>query len=250
MWQAFIDLLTNILGGLEGVVGDWGLAIIILTVIIRVILTPLTVKATKSSAQMQVLQPRLKEIQEKYADDPQKQQQAMQDFYAHNHFNPLGGCLPLLLQMPIFFALFSVLKQVEGNFYFILPSLSVSPADAFSQWGLADAWVYILLDILFGVLTLIPMLMNSATSDPDQAKQTKIMGAVMAVMMVYFGWTVPVGVVLYYNTSSIWGVVQQQFITKKVMEKARVEEEERQLNAPIKVDVVRKEKNPRPRKKA
>jgi YidC/Oxa1 family membrane protein insertase len=250
MWQAFIDLLTNILSAIEGAVGDWGLAIIILTAIIRIILSPLTIKATRSSAQMQVLQPRLKEIQEKYADDPAKQQEAIQEFYAHNHFNPLGGCLPIFLQMPIFFALFSVLKQVEGSFYTILPSLSVSPADAFAQWGLASAWVYIALDILFGILTLVPMLMNSMNSDQEQAKQTKIMGAVMAIMMVYFGWTVPVGVVLYYNVSSIVGVIQQQFITKKIMEKAKAEEEERLLNAPIQVDVVRKEKKNRPRKKA
>ncbi|MCH3942660.1 MAG: YidC/Oxa1 family membrane protein insertase [Atopobiaceae bacterium] len=250
MWQAFIDLLTNILSAIEGAVGDWGLAIIILTAIIRIILSPLTIKATRSSAQMQVLQPRLKEIQEKYADDPAKQQEAIQEFYAHNHFNPLGGCLPIFLQMPIFFALFSVLKQVEGSFYTILPSLSVSPADAFAQWGLASAWVYIALDVLFGILTLVPMMMNSMNSDQEQAKQTKIMGAVMAVMMVYFGWTVPVGVVLYYNVSSIVGVIQQQFITKKIMEKAKAEEEERLLNAPIQVDVVRKEKKNRPRKKA
>lgn len=250
MWQAFIDLLTNILSAIEGAVGDWGLAIIILTAIIRIILSPLTIKATRSSAQMQVLQPRLKEIQEKYADDPAKQQEAIQEFYAHNHFNPLGGCLPIFLQMPIFFALFSVLKQVEGSFYTILPSLSVSPADAFAQWGLASAWVYIALDVLFGILTLVPMLMNSMNSDQEQAKQTKIMGAVMAIMMVYFGWTVPVGVVLYYNVSSIVGVIQQQFITKKIMEKAKAEEEERLLNAPIQVDVVRKEKKNRPRKKA
>lgn len=252
MWDWFIQFLTSVLAQLASFLGDWGLAIIVLTFIIRLILTPLTVKSTRSSAKMQALQPRMKEIQERYADDPAKQQEEMQNFYAENKFNPLGGCLPVLLQMPIFFALFSVLKAVpsEAHFYNILSSLSFSPAESLASLGISGAIVPILLDILFGVLTLIPMLLqNQATSDPAQVKQTRIMGAVMAVMMVYFGWGVPVGVVLYYDTSAAFGVVQQKFVTTKVLEKAKAEEEERAKNAPIQVDVVRKDKKPRPHKK-
>lgn len=250
MWDWFIQFLTNVLALLAGTLGDWGLAIIVLTFIIRLILTPLTVKSTRSSAQMQALQPKMQEIQEKYADDPMKQQEAMKAFYAENKFNPLGGCLPVLLQMPIFFALFSVLKAVpaEAHFYNILNSLSLSPADAWTQGGIAGAWVFILLDVLFGVLTLLPMMMN-ASSNPEQAGTNKIMGVVMGCMMMYFGWSVPVGVVLYYNVSAAWGVVQQKFITQKVLDNAKAQQEERMKNAPIEVEVVRKEKKPRPHKK-
>ena len=167
MWEWFIGFLTTILEGLQHICGDWGLAIIILTFIIRLILTPLTLKSTRSSAQMQVLQPKLLEIQETYANDPVRQQEELRKIYSEHKFNPLGGCLPMLLQMPIFFALFTVLKQVptEAHFYGILPSLADSVAQVVATAGFAGAWVYILLDLLFGGLTFLPMWMNTRNSD-------------------------------------------------------------------------------------
>ena len=253
MWDAFIKLLYDILAAIANVVGDWGLAIILFTFIIRLLLTPLTIKSTKSSAKMQALQPMMKEIQEKYADDPQRQQQELQKFYAENSFNPLGGCLPLLLQMPIFFALFAVLRNLlpaEAHFYNILPSLSQSLSGAFANGGIQEAWIYIVLDILFGVLTLVPMLVNAKSSEPAQRNQTLVMGVVMAGMMMWFGINVPVGVLLYYDTSAAWGAIQQTFITRRVLETAKKEHEERMKNKPIEVDVVRKEHKPRQHKKS
>ena len=97
MWDWFIWFLKSVLEFFANTFGDWGLAVIILTVIIRLALTPLTIKSTKSSAKMQALQPKLQEIQELYADDPQKQTEELQKFYSENKFNPLGGCLPVLI---------------------------------------------------------------------------------------------------------------------------------------------------------
>ena len=174
-----------------------------------------------------------------------------QKFYSENKFNPLGGCLPTLIQMPVFFALFSVLRyQIpEGaHFYGVFESLAITTNDAVSSLGIVGAWVYVLFVLAFGILTLVPMLLNTQPDSP-QASQTKIMGAVMALMMIWFGWNVPVGVVLYYVTSSAWGVVQQVFITRKVMEKAKADEAERMANQPARIDVVRKERKPRPHKK-
>jgi YidC/Oxa1 family membrane protein insertase len=250
MWDWFIDFLTMILQWIANFVGDWGLAIILLTFVIRLALTPLTVKSTRSSAKMQALQPKMMEIQERYADDPTKQSEEMRKFYSENKFNPLGGCLPMLLQMPIFFALFQVLQNkipAEACFFNILDSLSNSVSGAISSMGWTGAWVYILLDVLFGVLTLIPMLMNQTS--PEQAQQTRIMGIVMAAMMMWFGWSVPVGVVLYYDTSAAWGAVQQLFITRRVMDKVKEDEAKRLAEQPVQVDVVRKEKKNRPHKK-
>jgi YidC/Oxa1 family membrane protein insertase len=251
MWDWFINFLTQALASLADILGDWGLAIIVLTFIIRLLLTPLTVKSTKSSAKMQALQPRMMEIQQRYADDPVKQNEEMRKFYSENKFNPLGGCLPMFLQMPVFFALFSVLKMVpeSAHFYGILDSLGQSVQGAVAATGWAGAIVYILLDVLFGVLTLVPMLMNSKNTSPDQASQTKIMGVVMAAMMMWFGWSVPIGVVLYYDTSAAWGAIQQLFITQRVMDKVKAEEAERLKNQPVQVDVVRKERKDRPHKK-
>ena len=251
MWDWFVSFLTSILAGIQGFVGDWGLAIIVLTFIIRILLTPLMARSTASTARMQLVQPKLTEIQEKYADDPEKMAEETRKIYSEMNFNPLGGCLPVFLQMPIFFALFTVARQVpsDASFFSILPSLSSSVSDMVAANGFGGAVVYILFDLLFGVLTLIPLVFNQ-TQTGEQRQQSITMGVVMAVMMVWFGWSVPAAVLLYYNTSAIWQVVQQRFITQNVMKKAREEAEAKMADAPVEVDVVRREKKKRPHKKS
>ena len=208
MWEWFIDFLTAVLAGIEGFVGDWGLAVIILTVIVRLILTPLMAHSTRSTARMQVMQPKLQEIQERYADDPVRQSEELRKVYADMKFNPLGGCLPLLLQMPIFFGLFSVVQAVPADacFYNILPSIATSCSTVVAESGWLVAAPYIIFDILFGVLTFIPMVLNTSMQDSSQRSQTMTMGGVMAVMMLMFGWGVPAAVLLYYVTSALWQV--------------------------------------------
>ena len=256
MWEAFTNLLTQILTTLHGFCGDWGLAIIILTLIVRLLIMPLMTRSTRSSAKMQVLQPKLQELQERYADDPERLQKEMSKFYAENQFNPLGGCLPILLQMPIFFALFGVIRSVgelaggTASFYNIVPDLSVGPRDVIASAGWGAAAVYIFLDLLFGVLTLVPMLLNTNMStDPQQQKTTRMMGIFMAVWMVWIGWGLPSGVLLYYNTSALWQVAQQQLVTKRVMDQARAEAEAELANKPVEIDVVRRDRKKRPHKK-
>ena len=251
MWEWFINFLTWVLAGIQGVVGDWGLAVIILTVIIRLLLTPLMAHSTKSTARMQVMQPKLQEIQERYADDPERQAEELRKVYADMKFNPLGGCLPIFLQMPVFFGLFTVARQVpaDASFYNILPSIAQSAQTVLDTSGIMAAAPYILFDVLFGVLTFIPMIMNVSTQSEAQKSQTMIMGGVMALMMLWFGWGVPAAVLLYYVTSSLWQVIQQKVITQRVMEKAKAEAEAEAANRPVEVDVVRKERKPRPHKK-
>ena len=123
MWDWIVNILFELLKLIQTFAVDWGLSIIILVVIIRLLLTPLMLKSTKSTARMQVLQPKMLEIQERYADDPQRQAEEMQKFYSENKFNPLAGCLPLLIQMPILIALFTLLRNLpqyfnEGAFSF------------------------------------------------------------------------------------------------------------------------------------
>lgn len=251
MWDAICNLLKTVLAAIEGFCGDWGLAIIILTIIIRLLLIPLMTRSTEASAHMQVLQPKLKEIQTKYADDPVRQRDEMQKLYTENKFNPLGGCLPILLQMPIFFALFTVTREVgeEAHFYGILPSLQRSASGAFSEWGIAGGWVYVLLVVVFGVLTLIPMLMNLKNMEGEQRSQSLIMGVMMAIMMLWVGWGLPSGVLLYYDTSALWQVVQQKLVTQRVMDRAKAEAQAKLDKQPVEVEVVRKEHKPRPKKK-
>lgn len=257
MWDWIVQILLQILRFIQGFASDWGLSIIILTVIVRLILTPLLLKSTKSTARMQVLQPKLMEIQQKYADDPQRQAEEMQKFYSENKFNPLGGCLPLLIQMPILLALFTLLRNLPGyigesgvvfSFYNIMPDLTTTPG---AQWanGIATALPYLISLILFGILTVIPSLYQSHNQTGQQASSMRTMALVMGIMMLWLGWNLPAGVLLYYDVSSLWQVAQQILVTRRVMEKAKAEEEERLAHAPIEVDVVRREHKARPRKK-
>lgn len=258
MWDWIVEILFQTLKLIQGFAGDWGLSIIILVVIIRLLLTPLMLKSTKSTARMQVLQPKLMELQDRYANDPERLSREMQKFYAENKFNPLSGCLPLLIQMPILIALFNLLRDLGRyfpeaaesgfSFYGILPNLVMSPAQAFAT-NIESAIPYLLALILFGLLTFIPQMYMTRNQTGAQAQSTKMMMAVMSVMMIVMGWGLPSGVLLYYDVSSAWQVTQQLFVTNKIIEKAKAEEEARLANAPIEVDVVRRERKQRPHKK-
>ena len=257
MWDWIVQILLEILKVIQGFAADWGLSIIILVIIVRLLLTPLMLKSTKATARMQVLQPKLMEIQERYADDPQRLAEELQKFYSENKFNPFGGCLPLFIQMPLLLALFTLLRDLphyfpdyEGTFSFfnILPSLITSPATAMAD-GFTTALPYIIALVLFSVLTLIPQLYMARNQTGAQAQSMKTMGIVMTIMMLFVGWGLPAGVLLYYDVSTLWQVVQQIFVTQKVIDKAKAEEEERLANAPIEVNVVRRERKPRQHKK-
>ncbi len=255
MWDWIVNILFQILKLIQSFAVDWGLSIIILVVIIRLLLTPLMVKSSKSTARMQVLTPKMQEIQERYADDPQRQSEELQKFYAENDFSPLGGCLPLLIQMPILCALFTLLRNLGNyfdgetfSFFNILPNLQSTPAGTFAQ-GLAVSAPYLISLLLFAVLTLIPQLYSARNQTGAQVETMKMTALIMTVFMLFIGWSLPAGVLLYYDVSSAWQVVQQIFVTQKVIEKAKAEEEERMANAPIEVNVVRREHKARQHKK-
>ena len=245
MWDWIVQILFQALELIQRFAGDWGLSIIILVVIIRLLLTPMMLKSIKSTARMQVLQPKLLEIQERYAADPQRQAEELQKFYSENKFNPFGGCLPLLIQMPILVALFNLLRDLghyfpgaaeKGfSFFNILPNLVTSPAQAFAD-GFGAALPYLIALILFGVLTFIHQMYMTRNQTGAQVQSTKMMMVVMTVMMLVMGWGMPAGVL-------------QIFVTQKVIDKAKAEEEARMVNAPIEVDVVRHEHKKRPHKK-
>lgn len=257
MWDWIVNILLEVLKVIQGFAVDWGLSIIILVVIVRLLLTPMMLKSTKATARMQVLQPKLLELQERYADNPQRQAEEMQKFYSENKFNPLAGCMPMFIQMPILIALFTLLRDLphyfphyEGSFSFfnLLPSLITSPAMAMSD-GFGAAMPYIIALVLFSVLTLIPQLYMSRNQTGAQAQSMRTMGIVMTIMMLFIGWGLPAGVLLYYDVSTLWQVVQQIFVTQKVIDKAKAEEEARMANAPIEIEVVRRERKRRPHKK-
>lgn len=240
MWVAIKEYIFLILQYLYGITGDYGWAIIILTVSFRLVMVPLTIKQTKSMAEMQRIQPKIKELQKKYKNDKEKLQEETLKFYQENKVNPFGGCLPIVLQMPIFLALFQVLsnrvsetaahpetwnlaKYIETlpasgqtaakAFWIIIPDITATPAAMYAAHGLVSALPYIILAILFGVSIWLP---QQLMPGEQQQKNTAL---IMAVMMVYFGWVSPAGVLLYWVTSSVIGLIQQQLTLKHYAQK-------------------------------
>ena len=229
-WNALVDgigsILTYFHDLLEGPFGSdaWGWAIILLTVVVRIVLLPLAIKQTRSQRAMQALQPQMKKIQEKYkADkglmrsDPEKyrelrakQQEAMMGLYKEHGVNPASGCLPLLLQMPIFFALFRVLQPSENGIiqattdatFYLFQSLTVQPSAA------PIAWVLVILMAATTYFSSRQMIASTPASG-QAAQQQKIMMYAMPLMLAVFSYNMFVGVLLYWVTTNIWTIGQQ-----------------------------------------
>jgi YidC/Oxa1 family membrane protein insertase len=252
-WEIFKDAIFWVIDWNHSWCGDWGLAIIIVTIMFRILIYPITRKQYKSSYQMQKMQPRVAEIKEKYADDQQRQQQETMKLYQEAKFNPLAGCLPAILQMPIFIALYQVLQELQTrigtnetvSFYGLVPDLTVSPNTVFTEQGVLAVVPYVLMLVLFAGSLLVPMLLQRSTQD----RNMRIMMMIMPVVMLFFGWSVPAGVLLYWDVSSYIGVGQQYVSRFLLQRKDAQAEEEAVLVTPVKVEVDRVERKARPKKK-
>ena len=186
-------------------IASYGLAIIIFTIVVKTALLPLTIKQMKSMKVMQAIQPKIKEIQEKHKD-PQKANAAIMEVYKTHGANPLSGCLPILLQMPIFIALFMALKEfkyIDEAHAVFLGIFHLSKYDGF----------YIL-PVLAGLSTYFQQKLTTTNiEDPTQ----KMLLYMMPVMFAWFASTVPSGLALYWVVFNVVGAVQQYFINKQPM---------------------------------
>lgn len=195
--------LLDLLRFIYGLVGNYGVAIIILTIIVRLVLFPLTYKGMKSMKRMQQLTPRMKKLQEKYKNNKEKLNKEMMDLYRKNKVNPLGGCLPLLLQIPVFFALYSSLSSAvelrHAPFIFWISDLSQPD-------GLG------ITPLLMGVSMFIQQKMTPQTAMMDST-QAKIMQMLPFIFTV-FSFTFPSGLTMYWVTSNVLSIAQQQIINR------------------------------------
>lgn len=256
MWDAFKDWIYDCIHFFYNFLGDWGLAIIVITVIFRLIVAPIMHKQIKSSLQMQKVQPLMQEIQTRFANDPVRMNEEMQKLYAETKFNPLAGCLPMLLQMPIFLAMFQTLRElgvnhsqeVQYTFYGLVNDLTKMPADMFSQ-GFGAFFPYLVLMLVFAFATFLPMILQNLKSDSPQRNQMLIMGAVMSLFMLWISWSSPAGVLLFWGASSVIGILQQQITTHFLKKQEAAQEAVAAATRPVKVDVERKVKKKRPTKK-
>lgn len=224
----FAKIFGYLLGLIYGVINDYGISIIIFTLFTKLLLMPFTIKQLKSSKAMQDIQPKMKEIQEKYKDNKEKQNQMLVELYKEHKYNPLSGCLPLLIQFPIIIGLFTAMREPQNYVFVNNPELLANATnDAFlwiSNLSLPDlmsnifatgpAWLIGLpglMPILSASLTYFQMSsMNSSTGGSDaMANQMKIMQIIFPVMILFWGKTMTAGLMLYWTVGSLFQIVQQ-----------------------------------------
>jgi YidC/Oxa1 family membrane protein insertase len=186
-----------------GFLGNWGLAIILLTIIIKLLLHPLTRKSMASMKGMQALQPQLKAIREKYKDDKERLNMETMNLFKRHKVNPMGGCLPMLLQMPIYIALYKVLYNATELYH--------APFFWFYR-DLAAPDPYFILPILLGIAMVAQQKMTPSTGDAAQQKMMMLMPILFTVFMLFL----PVGLVLYIFVNTLMTVVQQYMHQKDI----------------------------------
>ena len=186
---------------------NWGLAIIALTIVIKLIFFRLSAASYKSMAKMRTVQPKIQSIRDQYADDKAKQQQAMMELWKKEKINPMGGCLPMLIQMPVFIALYWVLlESVElRHAPFILWIEDLSAMDP-----------YFVLPILMGISMWLMQRLNPAPPDPMQAKIMMYMPIAFTFLMMWF----PAGLVLYWLCNNLLSFAQQYVVTRQIEQAA------------------------------
>lgn len=229
--QPLIDVLEQVLLFFHDTVGTgWGLSIILLTITVRVILLPLTLKQVKSMQRLQLLAPELRRIQAKYRDDKQRQQQEMMKFYQENRVNPLASCFPLLFQLPFFIGLYYMLRTDLR--YDICGQTAKACADAtvanFASVGAkpgtesflfipdltgrATGAVLVILIVLYVSTQIASGLLSTASMDRNQ----RMIMLGLPIVFVAFIINFPAGLMLYWITTNCWTIVQQLIVRKTV----------------------------------
>jgi YidC/Oxa1 family membrane protein insertase len=199
----FAAPLFWVLSKIHGLVNNWGVAIILLTLLIKAAFYPLSAKSYRSMAQMRELAPRLESMKQKFGDDRQKMQQAMMELYRTEKINPMSGCLPILLQIPVFIALY----------WMLLGSVELRHAPFFG-WiqDLSAVDPYYILPLIMGASMIIQTKLNPKPTDPIQAKVMTWMPVIFSIFFFFF----PAGLVLYWVVNNIISIWQQWYINKSI----------------------------------
>ena len=203
---------------------DFGIAIILLTILIRLALYPLNQKAIKSQMALSKLQPQIKEIQGKHKNDRVKQSQALMEFYKINQINPASGCLPLLIQFPILIALYRVFwtgldpERLSSLYSFVARPEIINPMFL----GLVNlSKANYLFAILAGAFTfvqakmMVPPQAKSAPANDFSSMMSKQMTYFMPIITVFIAWKLPAGLVLYWIVITLFGIIQQYLVIRK-----------------------------------
>ncbi|MEF9942823.1 MAG: membrane protein insertase YidC, partial [Burkholderiaceae bacterium] len=203
-WLTFLAKpIYWLLSFLHSIVGNWGWAIVLLTVLVKAVLFPLSAAGYKSMARMKEVGPRMVALREKYGEDKQKLNMAMMELYKTEKINPVGGCLPILLQIPVFLSLYWVLLasvELRGAPWMLWVTDLAAP----------DGWF--ILPVLMMATMWFQYKLNPTPPDPVQAKVMAVMPFIFGVMFFFFAS----GLVLYWLTNNILSIAQQWYVTKQI----------------------------------
>ena len=203
--------LFSVLTGIHKMVDNWGISIILLTVLIKLMFYPLSAASYRSMGQMRELAPRLQSMKEKFGDDKQKMQKAMMELYKTEKINPLGGCLPILVQIPVFIALYWVLLgsvELRGASFMWLDDLSKPDTLFGSLWAAGIGP----LPILMAASMFLQTKLNPKPTDPMQARLMVMMPIIFSFFFFFF----PAGLVLYWLVNNILSIAQQWHVNNKI----------------------------------
>jgi YidC/Oxa1 family membrane protein insertase len=195
--------LFTLLHWIQGWVGNWGISIIVLTMLIKMLFYPLQEASYKSMAKMKIVAPKMQQLKERYGEDRQRLQKAMMELYQKEKVNPMAGCLPILVQMPVFISLYWV----------ILASVELRHAP-FYGWitDLSSVDPYYVLPVLMGISMILQSKLQPDPPDPVQAKMMKIMPIAFSVFFFFF----PAGLVLYWLVNNVLSIWQQWHINRRI----------------------------------
>ena len=218
MWQAFVSWFSSVIQYMYDItvaigLPNYGLAIILMTILIKLIMFPLTQKQMKSMRGMQEIQPKMKILQERYKDDPQTMQTKIMELYKQNGVSPFGGCLPLVIQMPIFIAFYRSLMTFEFKVQAHASFLGISNIGE-SVWKLTveqGAFWALYVPILAGLTTYLQQKISTVDSN-DPTQRTMLM--MMPLFMAWIAATLPAGLPIYWIMFNILGILQQLYVNK------------------------------------
>lgn len=208
MLKPLENFITEILKYLYNFIGNYGLSIIAVTIVIKIAILPLTIKQDKSMKAMKKIQPEIEGLKEKYKDNPQEMNKAMMEIYQKNNVNPLGGCLPALIQMPIWISLYNVL-QPNNNF--------IPAGTKFLIWDLTKGDPMFILPAINALIVFVQQ--KIMTPDSQNNEQAKIMLYTFPIMIFVMSLFVPAGLQIYWITSSAIGFIQQLLIMNVTYDK-------------------------------
>ena len=218
MLDPIVKGLTDVFNWIHSIdpVSNYGVDIIIFTVLMKLILLPFNIIQTKSTVKTQAIQPKLKELQKKYKNDPQKMSQAQMELYKSEGVNPFGGCLPLLIQMPVIFAVYYVFRAFpfEGSrFLGISLGVTLNKSD--------PIYIGVIYAVISGLTTYLSTWLLTPKDQEPNAMTSGSMNIIMSVFFGWISWTVSGGLALYWIVNNILQMAMQYFLNKSVANKLK-----------------------------